>query len=609
MFPNPKFFTFTPRLQSISRPYRGGDVKKYTFLGRFWGQGWEIGWAVMDVPKTDIALGEAQALLAEKYPGLSATNLVQAWVYLRDYERGLAAFASLDAPSAEDERWLGVCYLASFDDLRATEVLHRAAARGDKAAHVHLAQAYLFTERLNDVENELSKADFEALTPYDQVLYLQVKSQFEESSGSLDAALRHAEAAWGLVQGISERLLLAPQIAGRLGILYARKGRSQRALWFTERSLELSTGLQAHHAALDQVRLHTMLGLFNKAHTALRQLAQIELPPKLEVLRALRRADLAWAQDRLEQAITLYGETGNLASQVQAYFEEFQARLALATLLAYTQQAARAQEHLARASALISDPTDELHYRFRHALIQHWDSRVPMSGATLAELDQVREEFEKLGFLQEQGCLRLQLAALKQPAGAHLADLDTLKILVARLQDSAFLAPEWTLAPELKRVARRSHPELLGRAKDRLEIYTLGEEKLLLNGKNVHIPLRKATEIIAYFLERGKVSLKRLLLDVFADDEPSTARNYFHQLRHELHERLPGLHIRYLPNERLYQLESELELVWDVSELRAGHLSGEASGLFLPSSGSDWAALLEAELERVSNESELAEPN
>lgn len=555
--------------------------------------------AVMDAPKTAVALREARALLAEKHPELSATNLVQAWVYLSEYERAAAAFATLDAPSAEDERWLGVCYLYSFDDLSATEVLHRAAARGDKAAHIYLAQAYLFTERLNDVEGELSKADFKALSPYDQVLYLQVKSQFEELSGSLDAALRHAEAAWGLVQGIPERPLLAPQIAGRLGILYVRKGRSQRALWFTERALKLSAGTQAHHAALDQVRLHTMLGLFNKAHTTLRHLAQIELPPKLEVLRALRRAELAWAQDRLEQAITLYDETGKLALQAQAYFEEFRVRLALATLLAYTQQPARAQEYLARASALISDPTDELHYRFRHTLIEHWRGRVPTSEAIL-ELDQVRKGFEKLGFLQEQGCLRLQLAALKQPVGSHLEDLNALQLLVARLQDSAFLASEWTLAPELKRVARRSHPELLGRAKDRLEIYTLGEEKLLLNGKNVHIPLRKATEIIAYFLERGKVSLKRLLLDVFADDEPGTARNYFHQLRHELHERLPGLHIRYLANERLYQLESELELIWDVSELRAGRLGGEASGLFLPSSGSDWAALLEAELERVS---------
>ena len=550
---------------------------------------------------------QAHAQLAELYPNLKVSSAVQAWVYLEAHERALAAFAELEQPSAEDERWLGVSYLRLFDDLRATEILHRAVTHGSRAAHIHLAHAYLFSERLNDVEPELARLEFETLDAADQVRYLMVKSQFAALSGSLDVALKHAETAWGKTQGIPEEPLLAPQIAGHLSILYARKGRSQRALWFAERSAALAKGLQAQHAALSKVQLYIMLGQFQQAKTSLAALEGVALAPRLECLRSLRHAELALAQAQLAEATELFAAAADCALNARAYSEEFQARLLLATLLGYAEPGAGAAQ-LARASTLLSDQTDTLHYRFRSALLRFWAggkvSEV-IRDEVVAELESVSIVFGQLGFLQEQGSLTLHLAALRQNDEATRQDLDQLQILCTRLQSNAFLASEWALQPGLQRMAQRSHPALLGNLKDRLDVLTLGEEKLLLNGKSVHIPLRKASEIIAYFLEHGSVSLKRLLMDVFADDEPSTARNYFHQLRHELRERLPGLDIRYLASERLYQLVTELELVWDVAELRAGRLQGER-GIFLPSSGSDWAAMLEAGLEPDQEAREMA---
>ena len=531
--------------------------------------------------------------LRSRLPGLAPVSQLQAYVYLEAYDEGVSAYTRLESPSAEDERWLGLCYLYSFDDLRAAEVLQRAASRGCKEAHVDLARVYLYTERLSDVALELSKVVFTELQGADRVRYLLVKSEFAALQGKLDEALQLAEDAWGQVQALPEHPVLAPQVANQLGPLYARKGRSERALWFVERSLQLSQGLQHDRGRLYRAELNTLLGHLDEAETELRELKG-QLAARLESIRLLLSGQLAWARTDLTRAKERLRQAAELARDTQGYFEEFAARLALATLLAYGDDAEGAQAQLARARSLVADPADDLKYRFRSALVR---SRRDSSPAILSELETLAEAFAAGSFLQEQGRVRLHIAALKTELGEDpRADLDQLFVLTTRLQTGAFLAPEWALLPALSAEAERSHPGLR-LSGGQLDIYTLGEEKLVLDGKTVHVPLRKAVEVIAYLLERGSVSLKKLLLDVFADDSPATARNYFHQLRHELRERVPGLSIRYDAEEKLYSLVSDLRLVWDVAELRAGRVQVPQGALFLPSSGSDWASLLEAELE------------
>ncbi|MGL4610828.1 MAG: hypothetical protein ACRCYY_14305 [Trueperaceae bacterium] len=135
-----------------------------------------------------------------------------------------------------------------------------------------------------------------------------------------------------------------------------------------------------------------------------------------------------------------------------------------------------------------------------------------------------------------------------------------------------------------------------------LRVFTLGEERIMLNAKTIPIPLRRAVEVVAYFLESsGKISLNKLRLDLFPDDNPQTSRNYFHQFRHELHTRLPEFRIVYHAAEHLYALETDLTVVWDVAELRAGRKMG-GLGIFLPSSGSEWAEHMEYQLEPLRSE-------
>jgi len=540
--------------------------------------------------------------ISEVYPGVLLESDLQGWVYLEAFDKGIALYENLAAPSAADDRWLGVCYFQLFDDLSAVEAFHRAAAKGSAAAHINLAHAYIYIERSSDVLSELAKVNFDTLPDYDKVLYLRVKSYYEEVNVNLDASLHYAEEAWGIVQGIAELPVIAPQISTQLGILYARKGRAQRALWFIERSLTLSSGLEADRAQLDRAHLQIMLGHYAQAQTGLAQLDTATLPQQLRAVHALRLADISWAKGELGDALTRYKEATKEALDSSAVFEEFQARLALMTLLGKRGAFEAAHEHAARAKALISDTSDQMNYRFRAILLTDWTGQATAE-TSLEQLLDLAAELSHMGLQQERGWVRLHAADIKRRLNddSYKKDLDRLQALAVSLQNSAFLAREWALLPELQTRTFHSHPKIAGKSPDLLEIYSLGEERLVLNGKIINIPLKKAVEIIVYFLEHDRVSLKKLLLDIFADENPKAARNYFHQLRHELRERLPSIDIVYSAEERVYTLKTEADILWDVAELRAGRKLGE-TGIFLPSSGSEWAAMLEHTLSQADAE-------
>lgn len=254
---------------------------------------------------------------------------------------------------------------------------------------------------------------------------------------------------------------------------------------------------------------------------------------------------------------------------------------------------------------LISDRPDELLYRLRDIQLSYWTKEISPEQA-LERYHRLAEDFGELGLVQEQGWVQLHIADLYRQLGDErcLSELDALQQLAVTLQNNAFLAREWTLAPKLRECALKTHPKIAGKSPDVLEVYSMGEEKLVLNGKIVNIRLRKGVEVLVYFLEHRKVSLKKLLLDVFADEEPKAARNYFHQFKHELHERVPGLSLEYDPEERTYALRSDIDILWDVAEVRAGRKMG-GMGLFLPGSGSEWALLLEHELAELKEDKDI----
>src|SRR5690606_22152513 len=94
----------------------------------------------------------------------------------------------------------------------------------------------------------------------------------EENSGNLREALRAAEEAWRRIQGMPEYPLLAPSVLSQLAVLYARIGRSQRALWFLERGLSGTRGIERLKARLRRATVLVALGRHQEARLDLESL-------------------------------------------------------------------------------------------------------------------------------------------------------------------------------------------------------------------------------------------------------------------------------------------------------------------------------------------------
>lgn len=539
------------------------------------------------------------SLVSEAYPGVRLESAVQGWAFLERFEDGIAAYKRIPNPSPKDDRWAAVCHFHALQDLEAIELLYRAANRGEEGAHVFLAHVLPFVDRGEEASQELEKVDISALSAYDQALYYRILSIREETNGNLREALKAAEEAWRRVQGVPEYVFLAPSILAQLAVLHGRIGRSQRALWFLERGLVATTGFEQLKVRVRRAAVLVNLGRFREAEVELDSLDLVDAPMSFQPERKWLQGEIAWAKSNIPLAVQRYKEAIPIAQELQFSYEEFLCRLPLMLISASRGDFGEARDHLSRAQLLISDKSDRLIFRFREVLLNFWMGMYQPTHA-LQELDGLILAFGEMGLLQEQAAVRLHRTEIlrSQQQGNWQRELDELQALSVSLQNPALLVSEWILLPELRQMAVKTHPRIAGEAPQVLQVFTLGSENMVLNGKPIHIPLRRGIEVLAYFLENKAVSLKRIMADVFPDEKPSAAKSYFHQFRHQLREQLSHVEIEYDSEAKLYRLKSEIDILWDVGELRAGRVMGE-TGSFLPSSGNDWVYEVDRSLDGI----------
>lgn len=537
-----------------------------------------------------------QERVAAVHPGIVLESPVQGWVFLRQFEQGIACYHALKERSGFDDRWAGVCYFHLHEDLRSVELFYRAIARGVDAARINLAHALAYIERGDEVIPELLKVNRDQLPIYDQVLYFRVKSLHEESSGyDLKTALQDAHTAWNLVQTSPHFSLLAPDILSQLAVLNGRIGKAQTALEFIDRNLAIATGVDALRARIHRARILITLGQFSEAITELEQLRDSPAPKHLVSIIQVYLGEAEWALGNLDRSIAYFTAAATTATELDIGFEEFLARTSLALLHAVNGHRDTAFEQLSHAERLVGDRSDRLYFRFREIFLSR---KVGSMSATeaITGLRTVATELGKMGALQEQGWVRLHVAheLWKSKSVEFQDELDELRKLSLLLQNPAFLTRELTLMPEFAEIVE----EAIGFTRSRkvLRIRTLGDEALHLDGVPVHLPLRRGVELLTYFLEHKTISLKTLLHELFPDEKPRTARSYFHQFRFQLCRNIDGLSIAYDRKSRRYSLErQDVAVYWDVEALRAGDdsLLGRT---FLPSATSQWAQRLNAEI-------------
>ncbi|MBZ9749746.1 hypothetical protein K7W42_02585 [Deinococcus sp. HMF7604] len=228
-----------------------------------------------------------------------------------------------------------------------------------------------------------------------------------------------------------------------------------------------------------------------------------------------------------------------------------------------------------------------------------------------AELATLGTTFEVGGRMREAAWTWLQAAeaslALAQPQAAEQA--------LSRAVDARHAMHSGaSLVPEL-----RSLPRLLALLEDlpvdhyatalqadlrqaqvrpmRVHLQTLGTSVILVDGQPVALDYTRGMEILTFLLRRPRASAEDVITALF-DQDPKRSRNYFHQVRYDLAEKIQGLTISASPK-RTYEVKGDgVQLTWDVqmmavalaerTEVGVHRALDLYAGPFLPRAEGEW---------------------
>lgn len=525
-----------------------------------------------------------------RYPGAVLTSEIQAYAFLRQFEEGYTSYTMLTSPTQDDDRWAGVCAFNLLKDMRAVELYYRSISRGNAAARINLAHSLSYIERGDEVADELALVPYDQLSHYDKVLFLRVKSLYEESSSHLLRALDDITEAWRLAETQPEAEPMAVEVLSQLAIVESRVGLGKRAL----RHIEDGTLLHNTHAnsVLPVVECSVLLTL-GRFHSAISRLETIltshGVPAQNRCSAQVLLADANWALGHITEAREAFYTAIARASSLDLGYEEFLSHLGLAMLHIPSEDFLTAFDHLAKAEILISDRSDRALYRFREVLLRFASGTYgPMTA--LLELEGLIDELHDMGALQEEGRVRLHAARLMwlMEDPTYTEQLDALQDLVDRLQNAGFLAREFVLMNDFRQVVLSTHPGLDNVADETLEVTTLGEPGIALNGQPLALSMRHAPQLLAFLLDRRSATLADILEQALPHEKHASARSYFHQFRHRLNSLVPQVSIEYDRSSRTYSVNSDLQLRWDVQQVLTGHQ--HEPGEFLPELATPWAA-------------------
>jgi DNA-binding SARP family transcriptional activator len=532
------------------------------------------------------------------------------------YGLGLDLYRNLGQPSPADDRWAGYCLYLSGQLLEAKDLLVRARGRGCAEAGLELITVLRGLGDVNGARAILADLPTGGFSPTERAYALRESAALHLADGQLRAARAELERAWTLLgapDGATDALRI--QTAQLLGYTYHRLGRTVPATHYLDLALDPAQGggqgMKRAYPLLTRAQVHLYSGRYGRCQQDLYEVEGllIAVPAATATFRyvsgLLARAQGQWstAQAQFQGAATSAKATGDEST-------EFLAELGLASILTVQNDLQGAETCLRRAASLVQTEWEQAMLNLREGA---WLHRRGQAGAAVS-LQRAAQSFVSLGLPREAAWAELHLAAhhLDRSESATLAALCRVGQNRDALDSGAPLLPELRLLPgltaQLGRYSARpevaqlltDRREVLGDAPLRLRLVTLGDMRLEVDGAELRLGMRRTPEVLAFLLLRGQASRSEMLSALWADEEPTRARNYFHQVVHALKETLPYLRIEYRRKTRQYTLVCEGPLLeWDAADIKRLLSSPdenerqrailEYSGFFLPEVESEWA--------------------
>lgn len=532
-----------------------------------------------------------------------------------EYQQGVQLFEALKRPGAQDFRWGGVCHLHLSDVLKARRLLLMAVAKGDQAARVDLATCLRFEGEFAAARAQLGGLDVDKMTARDAALALREGAILEQQCGEGVRAATLLDEAWSHAVGADP--LVQSAVAQSIALVAAHQGNDVKAEAYLQFAEEHANAMRLVYVQLARAASATYLGKFRDAEQALNAAEKhVTSCPLSSALLPYRWGVWSYAQGQWQQAREAFGRAVRLAHEQQQPETEFYAHLGLTALATAVGDEVAERSSLARAKALVKTSRSQayLDWRLGAALVRHADP------CSLERLNTA------LRYFQASGCAREVVWVLLHLTEAH-ALLSSPTAAREALREAAdahiMLGGQQHLTVELNGLARTR--QLLDRLAEHeyervlcgppgptipvaeVTLVTLGSPAILVNGQRVRLQMKKFVEVLAFLLQHRETTLGSLQTEVFSDVPPARAKNYIHQVRHELKRLVPGLSVPYDAATHMYRVHCEgVHLTWDWQQAQDALLSSERDVMltanlnvrnFLQGSDSEW---VETERERMS---------
>lgn len=528
------------------------------------------------------------------------------------YQAGLSHHEALGAPSAADHRWAGLCAFNLGQPLRARDLLLQARAAGATAANIELATVARQLGELAEARGLLERLSPAVLTPFDRALYWRELSLQRFGADDLLTATEAAEAAWACTFDAPHGGGLRPGIGLCLGLVYAARGHDRRAETYLSAALETATPGRGAYLHMVRAACRSRAGHHGGARDDLAA-ASLLAPqaPGIGPVLAYHLGAAAWALGALDEAAAWWAQAATAAGEACEPETECYAQLGLAAVATVRADLTLGRRYLARAGVTAVTPVATALLTLRRGAL------AARGGESAARdlLTSARDALLALQRTREAGWAELHLAEHLLATGS-IAGAD--ELLGAATDRRHALGCGAALVPELRGLGRvraylASRPAghylralwddaLAGQEAlpFDLRLITLGEARLLVDGRPARLDLARSLEMLAFMLRRPGQTMSQIAATLSPDEDPKRAKNYLHQARYDLARGAPGLTLAH-DADRGYRVRwGGVTLSWDVWDVEAA--LGERSeagmnralalyaGSFLPAAEGTWVS-------------------
>jgi DNA-binding SARP family transcriptional activator len=551
-------------------------------------------------------------------------NPIKNLVLTGDYTEGLNLYASLEQPSANDERWVGVCHFALGNQLEAKMHLSQAIAGGERAAGIELASVYRTQGFVDLALNQLNLVNAALLHVADQARLARERAELILKSGDLERAAIAFEEALMLSEVSDERQWLSPAILQSLGFVQSERGDFGAAIQSLSQVIihKQASPIRIAAAFATRALVFAYSGKLNAARQDIERgtsaLANLESGQWLLVMLKFADGITSWLEEHADQAIetlmTVSREAMNFGERELSVYAQAQ----LVVIHLERRDTDRARAHISLARAQVDGENAQAICDLREAqLYTHLNQAVP------AMLERAVAYFSRTQHRREMAIALFHLAdayASRRDFQAANMALNRVTDLTHMFEGKAFLNAEFRGLRGLNQLQNHasSYAGWLfstattissGSSVPRIfEVKTFGQPHLLVDGQRIEFGSHRALELLVFLGLHPNSSLEQIIAALSPDDDPKSAKNLFHQLKFILNRHARGLKIEYHTANRTYALNAgsaslEFDTVQLTTYLQTPGQPGLSAALelyvgeFLVTADTQWASEVRSKME------------